>query len=257
MVGVGAVLGGARVEADGLVATVPEPWLQGRTCYGGLSTALAYTAARRLADDLPPLRTASIAFVSPLAGEVRARASVVRRGRSTAFVDAEVSGEGGVGLKAGFVFMAERESDIRHEDTGAPETADPETGVPVFATGGPGFAGNLEWRQGWPEPRRGVPDLLVWVRLRERDGLDPTTELLAIADALPPGAMPLFAERRPISSVTWMINLLTPQPTTTDGWWLLRSQAHHAAAGFSSQHMTVWNRDRVCIAQGMQSVAIF
>ncbi len=257
MVGVGKVLRDARREAGGLTATVPEPWMQGRTSYGGLSTTLAYAAARSLADDLPPLRSASIAFISPLAGEVRARAELVRRGRSTAFVDADVSGEGGLGLKAGFVFMADRDSPVRYDGSPPPEAVDPEAGAAAFVTDGPGFAGNLEWRHAWPEPRPGVPDLLLWVRLREREDLDPTAELLAVADALPPGARPLMPERRPISSISWMVNLLTPQPATADGWWLLRSQAHHVAGGFSSQHMTMWNRDRLCVAQGMQSVAIF
>jgi acyl-CoA thioesterase len=258
MVGVGAVLLGARAEADALVAVVPDTWLQGRTCYGGLSTALAYTAARRLADDLPPLRTATLSFVSPLAGEVHARAHLVRRGRSTAFVDAEVAGEGGVGLKAGFVFVTERESMIRHDATPAPEAIDPEAAAPAFAKGGPDFASNFEWRHAWPEPRPGEPDLLLWLRLRERgEALDPAAELLSVADALPPGAMPLMTERRPISTISWMVNLLSTRPATTDGWWLLRSQAHHVAGGFSSQHMTMWNRDRICVAQGMQSVALF
>ncbi|HLZ79676.1 MAG TPA: thioesterase family protein [Sphingomonas sp.] len=257
MVSLGAAFAAARRVPGALSVAIPDAWLQGRTSYGGLSTALAFEAARGLADDLPPLRSATIAFVRPLAGTVTARAVTVRRGRSTAFVDAEVVGEEGAGLKAGFVFVAERESPIRHDDNVPPALPDPDMAAEAFRKGGPGFAPNFEWRHAWPEPRRGVPDLLFWIRLRDRAGLDPVTELLLVADALPPGAMPLLTEKRPISSITWMINLLAAHPTTTDGWWLLRSTAHHAAGGFSSQHMTMWSRDGACVAQGMQSVAIF
>lgn len=253
----GALLAGAERTPGSLSTRVPEGWLQGRTAYGGLSAMLALEAARSLADDLPPLRSASIAFVSPLEGEVDARATLVRRGRSTTFVDAEVTGAGGVGLKAGFVFAAERESAIRHDDNPMPAVLDPDKARPAFAKDGPSFAPNFEWRHAGPERRRDVPELLLWVRLRERDGLDPATGLLAVADALPPGAMLLMTEPRPISSISWFVNLLAPEPMTTDGWWLLRSSAHHAVGGFSSQHMTVWNRDGRCVAQGMQSVAIF
>lgn len=257
MVSLGAVFGSARREPGVMTVAIPDAWLQGRTSYGGLSTALAFEAARGLADDLPPLRSATVSFVRPLAGAVTARAVQVRRGRSTAFVDAEVAGEEGAGLKAGFVFVAERESPIRHDDNPPPALPDPDSAVEAFRNGGPGFAANFEWRHAWPEPRRGVPDLLFWLRLRDREGLDPVAELLLVADALPPGAMPLMTEPRPISSISWMINLLAPHPATTDGWWLLRSAAHHAAGGFSSQQMTMWNRDGICVAQGMQSVAIF
>lgn len=257
MVSLGAILTGAARGEGSLTAAIPEEWQQGRTAYGGLSTVLALEAARGLVDELPPLRSATISFVSPLAGTVEARATLVRRGRSTSFVDAEVVGTGGVGLKAGFVFMAERDSAIRHDDNPLPPVTAPETAAVAFAKGGPGFASNIEWRHAAPERRRGVPELMLWVRLRDRDGLGPEAGLLAIADALPPGAMPLMTEPRPISSITWLINLLAPMPETDDGWWLLRSTAHHAAGGFSSQHMTMWNRAGTCVAQGMQSVAIF
>ncbi|WBO21696.1 acyl-CoA thioesterase [Sphingomonas abietis] len=256
-VSLGALLAGATRDGGTLSATIPAQWLQGRTTYGGLSTMLALEAAKGLADDLPPLRSATVTFLRPLGGAVTARATLVRRGRSASFVDAEVSGEEGVGLKAGFVFVADRESDLHHDDNPMPAVVDPDTAADAFRSGGPGFAPNFEWRHASAEQRRGVPELLLWVRLREREGLAPATELIAMADVLPPGAMPLMTERRPISSITWLVNLLSPLPVTTDGWWLLRSTAHHLAGGFSSQHMTMWNRAGVCVAQGMQSVAIF
>ena len=62
-----AILAAARPTADGFVATIPAEWMQGRTSYGGLSSALALEAARKLADDLPPLRSATVNFVGPLA----------------------------------------------------------------------------------------------------------------------------------------------------------------------------------------------
>ena len=82
-------------------------------------------------------------------------------------------------------------------------------------------------------------------------------ELLAIGDALPPAAMALFAKPGPISSMTWHLNLLTPEPVTTEGWWLSRSTADLARHGSSSQLMQVWNAGREPVISGMQSVAIF
>ena len=81
-------------------------------------------------------------------------------------------------------------------------------------------------------------------------------ELMAIADALPPGVMPLL-RAGPVSSMTWLVNLLTPAPTTRDGWWLVRSAGNYAENGCSSQDMGVWNADGEPVARGMQSSALF
>jgi len=94
--------------------------------------------------------------------------------------------------------------------------------------------------------------------LRAFDGLDPMVHVLAVADALPPAAFKLLEQRQaPISSLTWIVNLLTPTPITTDGWWLLSATSDYAKNGCSSQSMMIWNADGQPIAQGMQSVAIF
>ena len=71
------ILRTATRNADGLRATVPPTWLQGRTSYGGLSAALALETARDLVPDAPPLRSAQISFVGPLSGEVSVTVAAV------------------------------------------------------------------------------------------------------------------------------------------------------------------------------------
>ena len=66
----------------GFATAIPEDWMQGRTSYGGFSAALALEAARGLAPDLPPLRSAQVSFVGPLSGEVEVRARMLRRGKN-------------------------------------------------------------------------------------------------------------------------------------------------------------------------------
>ena len=93
--------------------------------------------------------------------------------------------------------------------------------------------------------------------LRVPEGLDPAVELIAVADCLPPAALKLLRTMAPLSSMTWLVNLLTPLPVTTDGWWLLQARADHARGGSSSQVMRVWDADGRAVAEQMQSVAIF
>ena len=251
------ILAAGTSEADCCRFEIPAEWMQGRTSYGGLSSALALETARRLHPELPPLRSAAISFIGPLAGEVSVTARVLRKGRNATWIAAEVASEAGVGLTASFVFMGPVESALHLND--APPPAGwiaPEDALPLPPRTGPGFIGNFEIRFGLPRQIEPLPELCWWVRLRDRAGLDPMVEMMAIADALPPGVMPLL-RAGPVSSMTWLVNLLTPLPQTRDGWWLVRSAGNYAENGCSSQDMGVWNADGQPVAMGMQSIALF
>jgi len=232
--------------------TLGEGWLQGRTAYGGASSAVALTAIKAACPDLPPLRSAQIAFVGPLSGSVEAQPTLLRRGKNSAFVGCDVIGADGLGLKALFLFMASRASAIDHLDLPVPAIEPP--GTRMITEGlAPGFLDNFEL-SGWV---RGGGRIARWCRLRERDGLPPEVELVAIADALPPAAMSLIDGWGPISTTTWQLNLVTDDIATRDGWWLLEATTLHAGNGSSSQSMTIWNRDGRAIATATQSVALF
>lgn len=251
------LLATTRAAADGFDVDIPEAWLQGRTAYGGLSAALALEAARRTFPDLPPLRSSQISFVGPLSGPVSVRAELLRRGRNAAFVSVDVSSAAGLGLRAMYVFMAAMPSQVDLDDYRAPLVAPPEESGGGERRSGNFFVNNFDWRHALPRPATPMADVSRWVRLEARDGLDPMVEIMAIGDALPPAAMPLMTAPGPISSMTWLVNLLTPAPQTRDGWWLLRATAQFARNGCSSQQMAIWNRDGVPIASGMQSIALF
>ena len=252
------VLAAARPIDGGFAATVPENWMQGRTTYGGFSAALALVAAQRLVDGLPPLRSATVNFVGPLAGEVEVRAKLLRQGRNASWISAEVTGEGGVGLTATFVFMGAVEASSLHlHEVPMPANVVPlDQAVPLPERAGPSFAPNLDRRFALPQSAEKVPEICWWERIKDAEGLDPMVALILLADALPPGVMPLTGPA-PISSMTWLINLLTPLPETDGGWFLLRAAGNYAEKGCSSQDMAIWNADGAAVAVGMQSIAVF
>ena len=252
------ILAAARPIDGGFAATIPIDWMQGRTTYGGLSAALALVAAQQLADDLPPLRSATVNFVGPLAGDVEVRAKLLRRGRNASWISAEVVNEAGVGLTATFVFMGPVEASTLHlHEVPLPANVIPlDQAVPLPERAGPSFAPNFERRFALPQGEIKLPEVCWWERLRDGAGLDPMAALILLADALPPGVMPLTGPA-PVSSMTWLINLLTPLPTTDDGWYLLRAAGNYAEKGCSSQDMAIWNTRGEAVAVGMQSIAIF
>ncbi len=237
--------------------TVPENWLQGRTAYGGFSAALALHAAQHSDADLPPLRSAQVSFIGPLSGDIVIRASRLRRGRNAAFVQADIESEAGLGLRATFVFMGSVPSTVDHAVATAPDfpvpTPDAKTYKGMSAVA---FTQNFELLDR-RDDSVGPTEWLRWGRLNDRAGLDPMVELIAIADFLPPAALKLLGKPAPVSSMTWLLNILGGEPKTQDGWWLLRATADYARAGSSSQQMAIWSADGTPIAEQMQSVAIF
>ena len=253
------ILAAVTPAPDGTsTGNIPDTWLQGRTAYGGLSAAIALHAAMQSEPDLPPLRSAQVSFIGPLAGAVEIRTVKLRRGKNAAFIQADITGEAGLGLRATFVFMRAIESEIDHAVTTPPPFPRPGPGDTTFK-GHPAvaFTQNFEFVD-----RREGPDLLPaewlrWTRLNERAGLDPMVELIAIGDCLPPAALRLVGRNVPMSSLTWILNVLGPAPVTDDGWWLLRSNADYARTGSSSQVMGMWNARGEMVAEQMQSVVIF
>lgn len=251
------ILGNATPIEAGFRTAIPAGWLQGRTSYGGLSSALALHAAQAIEPDLPPLRSAQISFIGPLSGAVDVTATRLRRGRNAAFIQADVTSEAGLGFRATFVFMSDQVSRIELDGRLQSPYAPPAPDATLYTGPDEFFTGNFNFLD-LKEEAKGEAEWLRWARLRAGDGLDPMVQVLAVADALPPAAFKMLGKQpAPISSLTWIVNLLTPAPATTDGWWLLSATSDYARNGCSSQNMMIWNADGQPIAQGMQSVAIF
>lgn len=251
------LLAGLTPAADGFSGEIPDDWLQGHTAYGGLSAAMALHAAQRSQPDLPPLRSAQVSFIGPLAGAVTIETQLLRRGRTAAFVNSDIVSEKGLGLRGTFVFMDGRESGIDHVVSDFPDVPPPDVEHALARTLKINFLQNFDFVDLKGRPGQGPADYLRWIRLKDREGLDPFVELLAIADALPPAAMNLADGFGPISSMTWILNVLTETPRTENGWWLLRSRSDYARRGSSSQIMGMWNTAGEQVATGMQGVAIF
>jgi acyl-CoA thioesterase len=258
MAGFASFVSAAR-QADGsLRGALPDDWRQGRTAYGGFSAALAYHAARDVEPQLPPLRSAQIAFIGPVGSALEVRATVLRRGKSSAFVEARLLSDGQLALAGYFLFMGGRPSDLNHLAPSAPAAPAPEAAEPAMRGGNaPAYRCQLEYRHAAPIQNRGKPEFLRWVRLRERTGLDPAAELLLVADSLPAGVVPLFETPPVVSSANWTVHLHGSDQATQDGWWLVQTRCDSAAGGVSNESTTVWNRAGATALGGYQAVSYF
>lgn len=253
---------GTENENIGFHVDIPDNWKQGRTTYGGLAAALMYASAVKKFDDLPPLRSAIINFVGPITDSPLLSANLERRGRNVTNLSAAAHiGEQSVG-RADFLFGAGRDSNVI-VDFPSPPTLSPEDAEPFTPEAAlrlvPNFFHNFETRLvAGSRPLMGNEGYIrTWSRHKDPRSHEGVDSLLCIGDVLPPAAMPLMRTFSPVSSMSWMFNLLTDNPQTEDGWWQIESRLTAAQGGYSSQVMRIWNSAGELVAEGMQSIAIF
>ncbi|MFT3800278.1 MAG: thioesterase family protein [Burkholderiaceae bacterium] len=241
---------------------VPADWLQGRTVYGGLMTALSLQAALRDAPaDLPALKSAQVSFIGPASGALTFHPQVLRQGKSVVSMSVDGMSSGALAVRAAFVFARPRDSAVTHDFSTRPPVQGPDAYVPMTdreRRAAPAFASHFEFRKaGGAYPISGArePELLFWTRHNDAQGVDPMVTMVALADLLPPAAMACFDKPAPVSSVTWTFDLLHGAPTGQ--WFLQRAFSRQSADGYSMQDMEIWDEAGRLVLWGRQSVAIF
>ena len=250
------------VASDGeATLDVPGDWLQGRTLFGGLQAAIALKAMRSLVTEAP-LRSLQVTFVGPVpGGEVKARARVIRTGKSTTHVEARiVDGETTLATMVG-IFGLARPSAIAVRPVQPPVTASPSPIELRYVEGGaPAFTQHFKakWLVGGP-PYSGAAGNENVIELGMRDAsLATEAHVVAMADFIPPVALSFVKERVAAASLNWMLELLTDDVTALplDGW---RIDAHlmAAAGGYTHQSLELWGPGGVPVALGRQTMMVF
>lgn len=257
------VMAGFLASGPNYVADLPENWLQGRTAFGGLTSALLAAAIANDHTDLPPLRTAQINFIGPAVGQLNVSHELLRRGKNNVSFSGKLDSEMGPGTHGLFTYGVGRELP---EELDYPRRAievKPEDAEPFFPNteGAPTFLTNLDrrWVSG-PRFMEGSdkPDMMFWARLTDETSWDQgLIPLIILADTPPAAFGHLTKPFKALSSMSWHINLLTDDLTTQDGWWLMRSATNFIKDGYVSQLIQVWNSDGKRVMDSLQMQALF
>ena len=274
------LLAGGSIESDSICQYEITPgWMQGRALYGGLSAALCVDGAQKCFQDLPPLRTMAINFIGPGSSTVKVRSTLLRKGKSVAWIQADLLGEAGIVASTTLGFGAARESRLdcnygeelygsradfpgpEHSERFYPGQEDFENPAHYEMASKmiPAFAENFLVRiVNGSRPVSGAerPSQDLWVRHKD-ESAQGILGLVGIADMPPPAIMPIMKTPAPVSSLSWMFNILTDDLSTEGGWWLMGSYAEHAKQGYSSQNMTIHNGAGELVLVGRQSVTVF
>jgi len=245
-----------------VIGSIPDGWRQGRTAYGGVTSALSYEAAKHDFPETPQLRSAMINFIGPVYGDPVFSSKLLRRGKNVTSVQTDANVDEGCVATSTFIFAAKRES-VLQAGFPAPEAPTPANSQDFapkeFQKFLPAFIQNFEVKFiAGSRPAMGADEgyMRVWARHSDPASQTGMASLLCIGDILPPAAAARMKQMGPISSVNWMMNVLA-EPVTKDGWWHIESRETATSGGYSSQVMRFWNTDGVLVAEGMQAVAIF
>lgn len=257
------LMASASVIDGALHIDVPEGWQQGRATFGGLSAAIMFKAAEKLAPEGAFLRTTQICFIAPSDGVAHAQARILRQGRSATFIEVDLIGRQAITCRAVFVFGGARENDFSFNYCQSPDVAAPDDCPDFFEVPvRPQFAQHFDARLAYGDRLFTGSDkrsVVLWVR--HADGhAGGMASFLAAADMVPSAILPMHDTYAPASSVTWQVDLTTDAHrlhANRSEWFLIQSEAENAGEGYTSQNMKVWNSSRNLLAASRQCVAVF
>lgn len=256
---------GAGVDVD---VAVSEDWLQGRTAYGGLTSAIGVCAMRDLPAPLPPgstLRALQTSFVGPVeAGPVRAEVALLRDGKHVRQVQATLRQHDEVVAVMLGVFASDRSTTLepasptRPTATHAPEDVPPRRHVEGRT---PRFLRHFDvrWDHG-PMPGTGGDGLTTRIHLRLNDPSDLGDEVLTVlmADVSPTPATGRFSRPAPASSVSWALELRPLRaPLDPTGWWRADNESLIVGGGYVNHAARVWAPSGELAALAYQVVALY
>jgi acyl-coenzyme A thioesterase PaaI-like protein len=250
----------AKHDAGTLTLEVPEDWMQGRSVFGGLQVAIALQAMRALVPDVV-LRTLQATFLAPVAqGVVRARAHVLRVGKSATHVEARiVDGTDTLALVVG-VFGTARSSTVAVTPPQPQVEADQPLEFPFIPGVVPSFVQHFAGRilRGQP-PFTGDTgcDYVFEIAMRD-EGQATEGHVVAIADFIPPLALSHLKAPAPGSTLTWMMELLSDRVDHLPlAGWRVDAQLVAARDGYTSQSAMVWGPGGEPVALSRQSMMVF
>ncbi len=255
---------------EGVRFEVSDDWLQGRTCYGGLVSALAVQAMRDRAGAHWPaqvsLRALQTSFVGPVSsGPLDIAVTVLRQGRNVCQVQAQVQQDGQVAAVLLGVFSADRASSLhqRLPQRPAPRREADELPAPAARpAGAPAFLQHFDmrWAEG-PPPFTGGEGWATCIHMRlqavEAATLSSELQTVLLADLSPTPVIGQLSRPCANSSVSWALELRPVDPGPPSGWWRADNESLMVDGGYVNQSARLWAPSGQLAAYGYQVVAVF
>jgi acyl-CoA thioesterase len=243
-------------------ASFTETWTQGRSAFGGLSTALAVCGAAKLLQTAQSARSLMVSFIGPVPpGEVSVVPRIQRQGKNVTQMSSELLCGEDLCLQVMAVFGNTRESMRVAPDPGfAPAPRVAQRGFERNLAR-PSFLRYFEgcW-SGGGIPFSGKPDLRlgIWARHISDMSEFPVEKLVALADIPPPIILSHYSKPGvPASSLTWSLEFVMEPESVDSDWFYLDYQVEHAANGYTQQSGKLFTESGELCALSRQCMVYF
>lgn len=233
-------------------ASVEASWLQGRTAFGGVSTALVLAAMRQQVPADRQLRALSVSFVGPSpAGDHQVALRELRSGGSVTHMQGELICDGEVATSVSAAFGKSRDSAITLDGPQVEPAQNPDQGIrmPYIEGLTPTFTQHFDMQLvagALPFSGADNGDFAMWLRFKDATPIDECS-LVALADAPPMPGLNMIKPPGIGSSLSWYLEF----PLTIDdmrdvdpeGWWYYDYRCQAASNGYYNNYATVWTPD--------------
>ena len=250
-------------EPSEYAARIDASWLQGRTTFGGLSTALVYQAMQGEVAAERRLRTLSVSFVGPApAGEHRITTRLLREGGSVTHMQGELLCDGAVAASVLAAFGKARQTSVRVDGPPRPQQPAPEALQPLPFIEGvtPEFTRHFDMRFSYGEPpfsRAPSADFGMWLRFREAQAIG-LAELIALGDVPPMPGLNMIKAPGIGSSLSWYLEFPADLPEVASEDFLYYDYRCQAAGdGYFNNAATLWAADGRPLMFARQIATVF
>ena len=248
-------------KGDGWASTLGDGWNQGRSIFGGYTTAVIAALGHRVVEtEDRRLRTASIQLLAPTKpGAVQGDATVVREGRNVSFVEARLAQADRTVVTANLIFAKPRETELAAPTASPPQipAIDSLRDMPYLPGVMPEFTQHVQMRFAAGDPPYTKSDRAHFVGVfRYRNPVGDAEGVLALLDTWPCPSLSLLRSPAAASTVSWTAHLVGA-PTSFDGWFTMEYETLAGNAGFHTCAGRLWGPNGALVGWSEQLVAIF
>ncbi len=246
----------------GWTASAPADWMQGRSMFGGLQSAIALRAMRQVVAADLPLRILQTTFIAPVASTVAVEARVLRAGKGTTHAEARLVDGGQTTTLVVGVFGRGRPSkaEVAPKLTEPPGAQEPFE-FPFVPGYSAAFAQHFKIRLlSGARPLSETKEAPKWLVELSSDDRAQTSEshAVAMADVIPPLAFAMLSQFAPGSSVTWTLELLLDRFDALPlAGWKVEAEVRAGHNGYTSQSSTIFGPGGEPVALSHQSMVVF
>lgn len=257
-------LGHAHTQ-DGTELVFDESWSQGRTVYGGISTALLFQAMQAEIDNAYVVKNINVNFVGPLftGKPAHIRVETLRIGKNVAQLVAYLTQDDKNCVVCQACFTRDRDSKVAVDNRAALsfERKKDATFFPPIPKVVPKFLKHFDLaiqEGGIPFTGRKTDHYLGWMRYKKLNTPLSQAAFIGLLDSYPPTLIQLLKWPAPASTINWNIEFFHPLPeVNADAWFAYHDKTIHAKDGYGATEATIWNEAGDCLAISRQTVGVF